>query len=102
MLYGRICMEWDVLGLGLRFPEEGLRAGDKILLARTGAYDMSMAYEFGRGKEAKTRQQIEATQIPSLTGRAESGVLEIAQQSRSKQEPITIETSASGLAVYCI
>ena len=61
LIYGRICMEWDVLGLGLRFPDEGLQAGDKILVGHTGAYDMSMAYEFGRGKESKTRQRVAPT-----------------------------------------
>lgn len=48
ILLGRICMEWDVVASGLHLPA-GTGPGDYLLLAYTGAYDMSMGYDFGRG-----------------------------------------------------
>lgn len=69
-LWGRTCMEFDVLvgntngwgsssgtcGLGeagLSLPKE-IKAGDFILIGGCGAYDMSMQYDFGDGK-SRTR-----------------------------------------------
>ena len=43
---GRLCMEDDVLRVGVAIPDE-LRAGGRVLLADAGAYDRSMAYSFG-------------------------------------------------------
>jgi diaminopimelate decarboxylase len=47
-LVGRICMETDVLASDLALPE-GLREGDRLVIGDAGAYDASMAYNFGRG-----------------------------------------------------
>jgi len=46
-LYGRLCMEEDVLasGVDLRW----LQPGDSVVFLDAGAYDMSMTYPFGRG-----------------------------------------------------
>ncbi len=52
-------MEWDILGYGIRFPSEGLKSGDKIFMANTGAYDMSMSYGFGRGEDGKEQVETE-------------------------------------------
>ena len=45
-LYGRICMEHDVLAGSIKLPTD-LRAGDFISISSMGAYDVSMAYRFG-------------------------------------------------------
>ena len=45
---GRLCMEDDVLRVGIAIPD-ALRAGARVLLADAGAYDRSMAYSFGDG-----------------------------------------------------
>jgi diaminopimelate decarboxylase len=47
-LVGRICMETDILASDLMLPE-GLRPGDRLVIGDAGAYDASMAYNFGRG-----------------------------------------------------
>jgi diaminopimelate decarboxylase len=49
-LYGRLCMEEDVLAgpVDLR----GLEPGDPVVFCDAGAYDMSMTYPFGRGRTA--------------------------------------------------
>jgi diaminopimelate decarboxylase len=47
-LLGRICMETDILASDLALPE-GLEPGDRLVIADAGAYDASMAYNFGRG-----------------------------------------------------
>jgi diaminopimelate decarboxylase len=47
-IWGRTCMEWDKL-LGRYALPDGLRAGDKLLIAGCGAYDISMQYAFGDG-----------------------------------------------------
>ncbi|HEV2130038.1 MAG TPA: hypothetical protein VGR27_02990, partial [Longimicrobiaceae bacterium] len=47
-LLGRICMETDILAGDLALPES-LRAGDRLVIGDAGAYDASMAYNFGRG-----------------------------------------------------
>jgi len=31
-VYGRICMEWDILAFGVEFPSGGFQPGDKILM----------------------------------------------------------------------
>jgi diaminopimelate decarboxylase len=46
-ILGRSCMEHDILAVGLSLSE--VQVGDKVLLSRCGAYDTSMAYQFGRG-----------------------------------------------------
>lgn len=46
---GRICMEWDKLAIGVKLPDQ-VKVGDKMLLAFTGAYDMSQSFGFGYGK----------------------------------------------------
>ncbi len=45
---GRLCMEDDVLAENVAIPHE-LKRDDIIVFADAGAYDHSMAYEFGRG-----------------------------------------------------
>lgn len=47
-LLGRLCMEHDVVASGVELPEDA-RAGDLLVFCDAGAYDRSMAYEFGRG-----------------------------------------------------
>ncbi len=47
-LLGRTCMETDILSSGVHLPA-GLCVGDWVALARVGAYDVSMAYNFGAG-----------------------------------------------------
>ena len=45
-IYGRICMEHDVLARSVKLPEN-LTAGDFLAIGSVGAYDLSMAYKFG-------------------------------------------------------
>jgi diaminopimelate decarboxylase len=47
-LIGRICMESDILASDVALPE-GIGPGDRLVIADAGAYDASMAYNFGRG-----------------------------------------------------
>jgi diaminopimelate decarboxylase len=47
-LLGRLCMENDIVGIGVRIPAE-LVPGDWIAFGDAGAYDMSMSYGFARG-----------------------------------------------------
>ena len=49
-MWGSICMEFDILGQNFRIPK-GAQVGDHVLIAFTGAYDTTMAYEFADGKE---------------------------------------------------
>ena len=46
-LLGRLCMEEDVLAQNLDL--RSLKSGDLLAFSDAGAYDRSMAYEFGRG-----------------------------------------------------
>lgn len=52
-VWGSICMEFDKLGTNIDIPEDA-KAGDYIVIAFTGAYDMTMSYVFanGRAREA--------------------------------------------------
>tara|TARA_R110002110_G_scaffold146175_5_gene335967 strand:+ start:6781 stop:9000 length:2220 start_codon:yes stop_codon:yes gene_type:complete len=47
-LFGRTCMEADVLFSSMALADVNI--GDRLLIADTGSYDRSMAYEFGRGR----------------------------------------------------
>lgn len=47
-LFGRLCMEHDVLAWNVELPE-GARVGDLLVFCDAGAYDRSMSYVFGRG-----------------------------------------------------
>jgi diaminopimelate decarboxylase len=47
-LVGRICMESDILASDVALPAD-VEAGDRLVIADAGAYDASMAYNFGRG-----------------------------------------------------
>ena len=47
-LIGRICMESDILASDVALPD-GVAPGDRLVIADAGAYDASMAYNFGRG-----------------------------------------------------
>jgi diaminopimelate decarboxylase len=47
-LLGRICMETDILASDVALPD-GLAPGDRLVIGDAGAYDASMAYNFGRG-----------------------------------------------------
>ena len=47
-LLGRICMEDDVLSMGLDLPDT-LSVGDSLVICDAGAYERSMSYAFGRG-----------------------------------------------------
>jgi diaminopimelate decarboxylase len=41
-------MESDILASDVALPE-GIGPGDRLVIADAGAYDASMAYNFGRG-----------------------------------------------------
>lgn len=45
-LYGRICMEHDILARTINLPET-LTEGDFLAISSVGAYDTSMAFHFG-------------------------------------------------------
>ena len=45
---GRICMEDDILSDGICVADD-IAIGDRLLFLDAGAYDRSMAYEFGKG-----------------------------------------------------
>lgn len=47
-LIGRICMETDILATDLALPDS-LEVGQQLVIGDAGAYDASMAYNFGRG-----------------------------------------------------
>jgi diaminopimelate decarboxylase len=47
-LLGRICMETDILASDLALPD-AIAVGDRLVIGDAGAYDASMAYNFGRG-----------------------------------------------------
>ncbi len=46
-ILGRSCMEHDVLGVRLDLSD--VQEGDHLAFGMCGAYDTSMAYDFGRG-----------------------------------------------------
>ena len=46
MILGRICMEHDIVRQSVLLPPD-LREGDFLRVRGTGAYDMSMRYDFG-------------------------------------------------------
>jgi diaminopimelate decarboxylase len=50
-LYGRICMEHDILATSMVLPDN-LQVGDWIAIGSVGAYDISMAYHFGTAPNA--------------------------------------------------
>ncbi|HEV3087143.1 MAG TPA: hypothetical protein VGX96_07920 [Candidatus Elarobacter sp.] len=52
-LLGRTCLEYDLIE-GLRFPPD-LKAGDRLLIADTGSYDHSMAFDFAHGGSERDR-----------------------------------------------
>jgi diaminopimelate decarboxylase len=47
-IYGRVCMEDDILANDLLFPEQ-LSIGDQLIFADAGGYERSMSYGFGSG-----------------------------------------------------
>ena len=49
MILGRLCMEADILAESIALPAS-LQAGDMIVIGDTGAYDSSMTYDFGKGR----------------------------------------------------
>ena len=51
MLFGRTCMEFDVLKVPSVFLPITAKEGDFVLLTGTGAYDVSMQYDFGDGNK---------------------------------------------------
>lgn len=51
ILLGRTCMEGDILKTGFGVPE-GLQAGDYVVIGDCGAYDISMAQQFGLGENS--------------------------------------------------
>jgi len=48
-VFGRICMEFDMLATNIKLPSE-IATGNILLLAFCGAYDISMSYAFGDGR----------------------------------------------------
>ena len=50
-ILGRSCMETDLLVLNVDLTD--VREGDHLAFGLTGAYDLSMAYPFGRGRAAE-------------------------------------------------
>lgn len=65
-LLGRTCLEYDAVG-GLRFPP-GIGAGDRILIADTGSYDSSMAFDFGRGEDVELRSEHHSNRCDEFVG----------------------------------
>ena len=53
-IWGRTCMEFDVLP-GLYELPQNAAVGDFLLVCCTGAYDISMQYNFGDGQERDIR-----------------------------------------------
>ena len=49
-IYGRICMEHDILARSVQLPDD-LKMGDFIAIGAVGAYDTSMAYNFGAASQ---------------------------------------------------
>jgi diaminopimelate decarboxylase len=47
-LFGRLCMEHDIVARGVELPPEAA-VGDLLIFCDAGAYDRSMSYVFGRG-----------------------------------------------------
>ncbi len=47
-VFGRLCMEHDILASGISIPSS-VQAGTKIIISDAGAYDSSMSYVFGMG-----------------------------------------------------
>lgn len=47
-ILGRICMENDILSDGIDLPQD-IEVGDLIVFGDAGAYERTMAYDFGRG-----------------------------------------------------
>jgi diaminopimelate decarboxylase len=48
MLFGRLCMEHDIVASNVQLPENA-KQGDVFVFCDTGAYDRSMSYVFGCG-----------------------------------------------------
>lgn len=48
-ILGRICMEHDIVAHAVSLPVD-VTAGDILIVGDAGAYDRSMAYDFGRGE----------------------------------------------------
>jgi diaminopimelate decarboxylase len=46
-VFGRICMEDDVISSGLDLPET-INVGDRLVVCDAGAYERTMSYAFGR------------------------------------------------------
>lgn len=47
-LFGRLCMEHDIVASNVELPENA-EVGDTLIFCDAGAYDRSMSYVFGRG-----------------------------------------------------
>jgi diaminopimelate decarboxylase len=47
-LFGRLCMEHDIVASNVKLPENA-EVGDALIFFDAGAYDRSMSYVFGRG-----------------------------------------------------
>ena len=47
-LFGRLCMEHDIVASNVELPEDA-EVGDALIFCDAGAYDRSMSYVFGRG-----------------------------------------------------
>jgi diaminopimelate decarboxylase len=47
-LFGRLCMEHDIVASNVELPENA-EVGDALIFCDAGAYDRSMSYVFGRG-----------------------------------------------------
>ena len=56
-ILGRTCMEQDVLAAGVDLPAD-LAVGDVIAFCDAGAYDASMAYDFGTGVSRESAARI--------------------------------------------
>jgi len=50
-IFGRTCMENDIIRFDVALPAE-MREGDAVAILNAGGYDSSMSYSFGRGAEA--------------------------------------------------
>jgi diaminopimelate decarboxylase len=56
-IYGRVCMEADVIAEGISLPKNIAR-GDWVAIGYVGAYDLSMAHVFGTGSASAVAQGV--------------------------------------------
>lgn len=71
-LLGRTCMENDILANEMGTPTDLCR-GDVIVFLESGAYDVSMSYDFGNGERDRNGSYIKAESKEAVNTRSSSG-----------------------------